>query len=76
MKMRLLHRFEIWQITAMKDGCVYRTRFTGDYVWLSSDQKESWQLKNPNRVLSNVSLKENETFDSWYDANTKTEWVP
>lgn len=33
--------FEIWEITEMKDGCVYKTRNTGETRWVPFGEKPS-----------------------------------
>ena len=33
--------FEIWEITEMKDGCVYKTHNTGETRWVPFGEKPS-----------------------------------
>ena len=32
---------ELWEITEMRDGCVYKTRNTGETVWVADGEKAS-----------------------------------
>jgi hypothetical protein len=46
---------EVWEITAWKDGAVYKTRNTGETRWMTSDEVKANHPAETNVIFVNMS---------------------
>lgn len=45
---------EVWEITAWKDGAVYRTRNTGETRWLTKDEQKANRPAETNIIFAHM----------------------